>query len=126
LSIFQNGSQIILGWSGPWVLQTATNVSGPYSDLPGATSPFTNMITAEPWEFFRLRSTATNYLAGLGLSTNGFLLSGSGAPGYNYVIEASTNLVNWTPVETNPAPFQFIDIAASNYPVRFYRTVLIH
>jgi glucose/arabinose dehydrogenase/regulation of enolase protein 1 (concanavalin A-like superfamily) len=47
-----------------------------------------------------------------------------GSDGVNYVVEASTNLVTWTPVFTN-APvgslFQFIDSDATNHPFRFYR-----
>lgn len=45
-----------------------------------------------------------------------------------YVVEASTNLVNWAPVYTNPAPAaaitSFSDSSAPNYPHRFYRVVL--
>jgi hypothetical protein len=40
------------------------------------------------------------------------------------VIEASSNLTQWTPIYTNPAGFgaaQFIDSAAGNYPFRYYR-----
>jgi uncharacterized repeat protein (TIGR03803 family) len=42
------------------------------------------------------------------------------------VIEASTNLTQWSPIYTNPSAFgaaQFIDSAASNFPARFYRAV---
>ncbi len=45
-----------------------------------------------------------------------------------YVIQASTNLVNWVPVYTNAAPAatvtSFSDSNASGYPYRFYRVVL--
>ena len=51
-------------------------------------------------------------------------LADLGIPGYNYAIEASTNLMNWTAIQTNSVPFQFIDVNALNYPMRFYRTVL--
>jgi hypothetical protein len=42
------------------------------------------------------------------------------------VIYASTNLVQWTPIYTNPAAsgtLQFLDVHATNYPARFYRAV---
>jgi hypothetical protein len=47
-------------------------------------------------------------------------LTGQGA----IVIEASSNLIQWTPIYTNPAGFgaaQFIDSTAGNYPFRYYR-----
>ena len=125
LGVFQNANQMILNWSGPWALQSATNANGPYADIPGAASPFTNLMSAAPKEFFRLRSTAVNAVTAIGSSPGGFVVGASGIPGYNYVIEASTNLINWTAIQTNSVPFQFIDVNASNYPMRFYRTVLV-
>jgi uncharacterized repeat protein (TIGR01451 family) len=45
-----------------------------------------------------------------------------------YVVQASTNLVNWVPIYTNPAPAaaitSFMDSATTNYPYRFYRVLL--
>jgi hypothetical protein len=124
LGVVQNGDQVILAWTGLWALQSATSAGGPYADVPGAASPFTNLISAAHQQFFRLRSTATNAVAAIGSSPSGFVVSASGLPGYNYAIETSTNLINWTAIQTNPVPFQFIDVNATNYPVRFYRTVL--
>ena len=116
---------MVLNWTGPWALQSATNANGPYADIAGAASPFTNLLSAAPKQFFRLRSTAANAVTAIGSSGSGFVVGGSGIPGYNYAIEVSTNLINWTAIQTNPVPFQFIDVNASNYPVRFYRTVLV-
>jgi len=57
--------------------------------------------------------------------TNGvFQLGYSGMPGGNYVLQATTNLVNWTSLVTNPAStnlFMFSDPGATNFPHRFYR-----
>ncbi len=50
-------------------------------------------------------------------------LTGQGA----IVIEASTDLVQWTPIYTNASGFgaaPFIDSAAGNFPVRFYRATM--
>ena len=47
-------------------------------------------------------------------------LSIDGAPGYRYVIEATTNLVNWVPVYTNISPFTFTD--SDRLPDRYYRS----
>ena len=43
------------------------------------------------------------------------------------VISASTNLINWTPLATNPisiGSILFTDTVATNYPRRFYRANL--
>ncbi|HTV41973.1 MAG TPA: glycosyl hydrolase family 79 C-terminal domain-containing protein [Candidatus Sulfotelmatobacter sp.] len=52
----QVGGNVILNWQGNFILQSATNVSGPYIDVlgPVVTGPYTN--TAGPsQQFFRLR-----------------------------------------------------------------------
>jgi hypothetical protein len=49
-----NGGKLVLMWQGTAVLQAATNVLGPYTDVPAA-SPYTN-ISAFPQRFFRLRA----------------------------------------------------------------------
>jgi hypothetical protein len=43
----------------------------------------------------------------------------TGVPGFNYSIQATTNLTDWTPLMTNVAPFTYID--TNGYPQRFYR-----
>ena len=40
-----------------------------------------------------------------------------------YVLQASTNLVNWTVLATNSVPGDFTDPTAKDYPRRFYRVV---
>jgi hypothetical protein len=50
----------------------------------------------------------------------------SGMPGKSYVLEASTNLVNWVPLSTNQAPstvLNLTDPSISGFPYRFYRAV---
>ena len=51
LAISPNG---ILSWSGAYTLQRATNVVGPYVNLNGQGSPYTNS-TALPQQYFRLQ-----------------------------------------------------------------------
>ena len=51
----------------------------------------------------------------------GFQVDLVGTPGTNYVIEASTNLSFWTPLDTNASPFRFTDTNAVSLPLRFYR-----
>ena len=69
-------------------------------------------------------------LESLGYANGQYALTVAGAPGYEtaasgttYVIEASTNLVNWIPVHTNTAPFTFVDADAGQFSQRFYRAV---
>jgi hypothetical protein len=56
-------------------------------------------------------------------SGNGFSFSVNGGSGNSYVIEASTNLISWIPLETNTIPFQFTDENANQFSRRFYRAV---
>jgi len=52
----QIGGAIILNWPGNFILQSATNVSGPYTDVlgPVVTGPYTNTMGSTQ-QFFRLR-----------------------------------------------------------------------
>lgn len=68
---------------------------------------------------------APSQLAAIGLQTNGeFRLTLTGTPGVRYVIEASTNLLQWlelsTPATTNGS-LTFSDPAAGGLTGRFYR-----
>ena len=50
-----------------------------------------------------------------------FQFNVTGVSGFNYAVQASTNLVNWTSLQTNASPFTFTD--AATFPERFYRAV---
>jgi hypothetical protein len=45
----------------------------------------------------------------------------TGGAGSSYVIESSTNLVNWTPLQTNVAPFAFGWTTTANASGEFFR-----
>ena len=98
-----------------------TNQSGAYTvtvSNGGATaisSPAT--LTVYP--------TAAARLAGVPSSGKQFNLTVSGVPGYQYVVEASTNMVNWIPIQTNASPFLFIDLDAGKFKQRFYRSIYV-
>ena len=50
------GGNFVISWSNSsFNLQSATNVSGPYLTIPGATSPYTNVTSAQAAGFFRLQ-----------------------------------------------------------------------
>ena len=53
--VSEEKQKLILDWVPGWILQTATNIAGPFEDVPDAIPPFTNYMTAEPERFFRLR-----------------------------------------------------------------------
>ena len=60
------------------------------------------------------------------MTANGFQIQLSGPAGSNYVIQASADLKNWTPISTNAAPtgsISYTDVAAKNLPFRYYRAV---
>jgi hypothetical protein len=49
----------------------------------------------------------------------------SGVPGYSYAVQTSTNLINWTWLVTNTAPFNFSDTNNPGLQQQFYRTVYL-
>jgi uncharacterized protein YaiE (UPF0345 family) len=54
----------------------------------------------------------------------GFTFQFPAQPGFTYVVLASSDLLNWTPIGTNVAQANtevFTDPAANNFPCRFYR-----
>ncbi len=72
-------------------------------------------------------STPPNVSAVVVNNNGTFQFTVSGQSGLEYIVEASTNLINWVPVYTNPppyvSPFTFIDSSALTYPDRYYRVV---
>jgi len=61
---------------------------------------------------------------GTGVQGNGFQFTVGWATNTAVVVEASTNLHNWTPVSTNTlvnGTNYFSDASFTNYPQRFYR-----
>ncbi|MHB8523416.1 MAG: Ig-like domain-containing protein [Limisphaerales bacterium] len=60
-------------------------------------------------------------------STNGLSLTLEGPINSDHLIQMSTNLVNWTPIQyfrITDSPFYFSDSAATNSIARFYRSVM--
>jgi uncharacterized repeat protein (TIGR03806 family) len=67
------------------------------------------------------------YFTAWSLLPNGeFQLGVAGVSNKTYILQASTNLINWIPLSTNLATtnrFNLFDPGASNFPSRFYRTL---
>jgi fibronectin-binding autotransporter adhesin len=79
----------------------------------------------------QLTSVATLQASSIAKLNNGQIqLGGTGAPGTTYQVQANTNLAstNWINLGTTVAQppsgaFQFTDVNATNYTIRFYRFV---
>jgi hypothetical protein len=113
-----------LRWPAPFILQFANVVSGPYKDVPGATSPYVHRGFARQG-FFRLRSQPFSLL-GSNLALGQFAITCPGVPGCNFIIQGSTNLTTWLNLQTNTSSFTFVDTNSWQYSKRFYRAVLAH
>lgn len=125
LSVQLTNRSVLLSWPGPFVLQAAGQVDGPYLDIAAAGSPYLESTTTNGQRYYRLRSVPFT-LAATNIGGAGFRLAGAGIPGLNFVVEGSTNLVSWQPLQTNSSPFTFTDTNTGNHPLRFYRAVLAH
>jgi autotransporter-associated beta strand protein len=111
------------------------------SPLSGATSATLSLSNVDPSQSGAYSLMATNIagsvtsrsaqvtvtvsapptLCGTACSTNGqFQFNVAGVAGCQYSILSSTDLVNWTPLQTNSSPFTFTD-ATAGVPSRFYR-----
>lgn len=78
----------------------------------------------------RVTAAPPSFIVPLGLSNGVPVLAGQGVPNAPYVLEATLNLnppVVWQPVLTNNTDgtgwYQFMDLGATNFPMRFYRVV---
>jgi alpha-tubulin suppressor-like RCC1 family protein len=107
--------RLVLDWQGPGILQTATNVYGPYWDVPGVVPPFTNLISSDPQRFYRLRLVVARPLLAAEFKSGAVILSWPRAA----VLQTSTNV---------SGPFLIVPGAASPYtdrlppaPRRFFR-----
>jgi len=123
LAASRNGRYLTLSWPGQFVLQSATNVVGPYLDVPGAVSPLVVNCSLEPQRFFRLRGES--FKLAISASPAGQVsLTAVGTAGCNFILQASTNLVDWVNLQTNTVPAALVDTNAWRYPRRFYRISL--
>lgn len=68
-------------------------------------------------------TTPAALLASAGRTNNQFAFDVVGVSGAKYIVQCSTDMVNWTPVSTNTAPFSFTDASTEAVPGKFFRTV---
>ncbi len=129
------------------LLSPATNAAVYYTldgslPSPGSflySAPFnlaTNaVVTANAWEDGFNNSVAVNalFIVGPPVFTSAnfaqdgtFQLGLSGVPGNNYVLQATTNLVDWVSLSTNSAPtnmLNLVDPNSANFTRRYYRVM---
>lgn len=89
-------------------------------DVQGDQSPFSN----ESAYFVPISSDplAATLASATPPARGQFALNINGVVGDKYVVQVSTNLVNWTSLQTNTTPFTFVDTNAIHFKQRFYRS----
>lgn len=86
---------------------------------PNATNDVVSLTTS-------VTGVTMNFVPSNPVFTGGFELQVMGLEGRNYVIQSSSNLVDWVSISTNATvngTVDFLDQAASEHPQRFYRAV---
>jgi hypothetical protein len=113
------GTNTTVTVDGANITGTATNGYLGVSGIGSGSHSILHYFNAPPP--FQFVSGTTN----LQMTTNGFSMQLSGLNGTGpVVIYASTNLLNWMPIFTNPAftgTIPYIDSAATNFLQRFYK-----
>ncbi|HXC36260.1 MAG TPA: fibronectin type III domain-containing protein [Candidatus Acidoferrales bacterium] len=69
--------------------------------------------------------SAAALIGNLVVLSNTVSITVKGLPGSLYVIQASTDLVNWISLETNITPLMFTDTNTRRYNRRFYRALYL-
>jgi len=113
LTVMPAASQQFLGWSGD-----ANGTQNPLTATMNSNKVITAPFTKRP------RLEVPTWFAPMCQEGYRFLLTGEF--GGQYQIEASTDLVQWTPLVTLTNTYgtvQFTDASATNLPQRFYRAV---
>jgi hypothetical protein len=73
-------------------------------------------------EFVYVAGAAT--LASSVQVANQFSFNVAGITGRKYIVQASTNLLAWSSIKTNTAPFQYVAANSAAYSRRFFRACL--
>lgn len=68
-------------------------------------------------------ATAAATFNSLNADNGQFTFNIAGVPGYDYVIQTSTNMLDWEAIWTNASPFSFTATNQLEFPFQFYRAV---
>jgi Fibronectin type III domain len=97
----------------------AANQAGTYSvNVSNDAGMITNLTI-----YLAVYPTAAATLTPATIAGGPFSFNISGVPGFSYIVQGSTNLVDWESMQTNLAPFVFTDPDVNVYSQRFYRTL---
>ena len=88
---------------------TVTNLAGSVTSSDATLSVYSSAVPA-------LSGTSFD-------ADNNFSFTVAGVPGFNYAVQASTNLVDWIPLLTNTSPFIFTDTNTASFQQQFYRSI---
>jgi hypothetical protein len=114
-----NGANLALATNAALTFgSVTTNQAGTYSVAVSNAAGSTNSTAS-----LTVCATVAATLTSAAHASGQFALTVSGVSGYQYVVQASTNMVSWVPLQTNTAPFTFVDTNASQFGRRFYRSV---
>jgi alpha-tubulin suppressor-like RCC1 family protein len=120
LALKTNGT--IIGWGSS--IYGEASAPAPYTNVIAIAAGFYHSLALISWP-----ATPSLNPVGSGFdSTNGgFHMHAQGLSGYwPVVIATSTNLIQWTPILTNPPTYDLMDIldlSATNTVLRFYRAI---
>jgi hypothetical protein len=106
-------------WTAKATLKPGTNTVQAYAvDTSGNISPTNSskIDLAVPPEAAATLGTTT-------YANGQYAFAVAGATGHKYTVQASTDLVNWVTLQTNTAPFAFVDTNAAQFNRRFYRSI---
>jgi hypothetical protein len=111
-----------------YLVATAYDQSGVESPYSNETTVTTTASVAQTSAALVMIPTATvapapATLTSVQRTAGQFSFTVNGTTGASYVVLASTNLVNWFPVQTNTAPFTFMDSHVAGVSRCFYRSV---
>ncbi len=104
--------------SGTWYIYDVGNNLNLDFALQGAVAPLPVIVTNPPAIAPSFSLTA--------FTNNQFQFTLTGTTGSNYIVQASTNLGegNWISLQTNAAPFLFIESNVDLFLQRFYRALI--
>jgi uncharacterized repeat protein (TIGR02543 family) len=120
-----------------YTLQASTDLAN-WTSVMNFTCTNSPTIVVDPgakylgWRFYRVAQGTLPITLKLNLKipaltkTNGLGLNLEGPIGFHYIIQASTNMLNWQPLTNfvgTTSPLNFNDPAATNFNRRFYRAV---
>ncbi len=82
-----------------------------------------NSVTSAPFNLIVYTNAAAT-LDNVTATTSGqFQLTVSGVTKLRYLVQVSTNLVNWNNISVGYSPFAFTDLNVNVYPQRYFRAV---